>query len=257
MTLTARIGAAGLVVALGAGLVAPATAGAPSADRRAPRPMLTSASDHVVVGQKLVLKGAVAPATKGLTVILQKRVGEKGWVREARLTTTRNGGFTYRDKPHAVGERSYRAVVPGGGRSKPVTVTVFKWQRLTKLPIRTAAHTMLSGNQSINGRTYDWAVHNDPITDQTSGYADWNLARKCLKLRTTAGLGDASDSTATGTVSLSGDGTDLYTKAFSLGQSETRTLDLTDVFRLTFTWSKAGPQQTQVVLGEPEVLCAF
>jgi len=259
MLLTARIAAAGLVAALTAGLVAPVATAAPHpADRRAPRPMLSSVSDQVVAGQKLVLKGAVAPAAKGVTVILQKRVAGKKWVEETRLRTNHNGGFTYRDKPHVAGARSYRAVVPGGGRSKPVTVTVYRWQSLTDVAIRSSSYTYKDRSASINGHRYARVVHGYNQSQLAEGYADWNLGRQCLKLRTAAGLGDASDAAAGATVTLTGDSTQLYTQSFTLGQSATTTADVTGVFRLTFGWTAANPlANTQPMLGDPEVLCAF
>lgn len=262
MKLYARIAAAGLAAALAAGLAAPtATAEPRTADRRAAfAPTLEASSAQVVALRWFVLRGTVAPAAKGTTVILQKKVRNKRWVDEARLRTTGSGTFRYRDRPHVAGARTYRVVVPaaagvGRGVSAPVTVTVYKWQSLTRLPVRDSRDTWPSGSgASIDGVPYAPVLQGVP--DATQGFIDWNLGRKCLTLRSTMGNGDQSDTDAVATVTLTGDGTTLYTRSFGLTESEAGTFDLTGVFRLAFSWTSA-PGGAQAMLAEPEVLCSF
>ncbi|MBA2952519.1 hypothetical protein GON03_21085 [Nocardioides sp. MAH-18] len=272
MMLHARIAAVGLVAVLAAGLAAPtATAEPRTADRRAPfAATLAASSEQAVAGRWLVLRGTVAPATKGTTVVLQKRVRNKKWVDEARLRTTSKGTFRYRDRPHVAGVRTYRVVVPaaGGvsrGTSVPVTITVYKWQSLTKVQPRKNLNTWSESGGSINGVPYEPVIQGNPTNPTvTEGFSDWNLNRQCLSLRATVGNGDASETNAVATITLSGDATNLYTRSFGLTESEARTFDLTDVFRLTFSWTASNPAGgptapggAQAMLAEPEVLCAF
>lgn len=268
MTLLARFAAAGLAAVLAAGLAAPTSTsaagpGAGSGDRRAAyRPTLEASTAQPVAGRWFVLRGTVTPATRGTTVILQKRIGDKRWVDEARVRTTRKGTFRYRDQPHVAGERTYRAIVPaaGGlrrGTSAPVTVTVYKWQSLTKVPVRSSTDTYpdRSGG-SLDGVLYAPVFEGVFGETATEGFSDWNLGRRCLALRTTVGNGDAADADTVATITLSGDTTTLYTRSFGLTESEAVTADLTDVFRLGFSWT-APTGRAQAMLAEPEVLCAF
>lgn len=270
MKLYARIAAAGLAVALPAGLAVPvASAGPRSEERRAAFvPTVATSSAQVVTPGSFVLKGTVAPARKGTTVILQKRVRNKRWVDEARLRTRQDGTFRYRDRPHAAGMRTYRVVVPAArgvarGVSDPVTITVYRWQSLVRLQPRRSLNTWPDYG-SIDGVAYERVIRGNPNVSSTEGFIDWNLGRKCLSLRTTVGNGDLSETGAVATVTLSGDTTTLFTRSFGLTESETGTFDLTGVFRLAFGWAAANPAGgaaapggAQAMLAEPEVLCAF
>jgi len=264
MNLYARIAAAGIAATLAAGLAVPtATAEQRAGERRAAfQPTLEASSADVVALRWFVLKGTVSPAVKGTPVILQKKVRNKRWVDEARLRTTKKGTFRYRDQPHVAGVRTYRVVAPAvGGRARgvsaPVTVTVYKWQSLGKLPVRRSTDTWPNrSGGSINGVLYSPVIQGVVGDTTTEGLSDWNLARKCLSLRATVGNGDQSNTDAVATITLAGDATTLYSRSFGLTESEKATFDLTDVFRLTFSWT-AAPGGAQAMLAEPEVLCAF
>lgn len=270
MKLYARIAAAGLAVVLAAGVAMPvATAEPRRGERRAAfEPTLEASSDQVVARRPFVLRGSVAPAGRGTTVILQKRVRNKRWVDEARLRTRANGIFRYRDRPHVAGVRTYRVVVPAAagvarGVSDPVTITVYKWQSLTKVQPRSSLNTWPDSG-SIGGEPYERVFRGNPNVNSTEGFIDWNLGRKCLSLRATVGNGDLSETNAVATITLAGDTTALYTRSFSLTESETGTFDLTGVIRLAFSWTAsnptggaAAPGGAQAMLAEPEVLCAF
>ena len=145
-----------------------------------------------------------------------------------------------------------------------MTITVYKWQSLTKVPVRKSTDTWSLREGSINGVPYAPVIQGNYYESAVQGFSDWNLDRKCLALRTTVGNGDASETNAVATVTLSGDATTLYTRSFALTESETGTFDLTGVFRLTFSWTAsnpaggaAAPGGAQAMLAEPEVLCAF
>jgi len=271
MRFSTRIGAVGLVAVLAAGLVAPTATAAPhTGERRAEfRPTLATSSEQVVAGRSFVLRGRVTPAVKGTTVVIQKRAGGKKWIDEARVKTTRKGTFSYRDRPHAAGVRTYRVVVPaadgvGRGTSDPVRVTVYKWQSLTKVPARKNLDTWTLREASINGVPYGPVIQGNSNEYSVEGFSDWNLERRCLRLRTTLGNGDASDTTAIASITVSGDATALYTRSFALAESAATNLDLTGVFRLTFSWTASDPAGgatspggAQAMLADPEVLCAF
>jgi hypothetical protein len=270
MKLSTRIGVVALAAALAAGpTTASATAGAAPVERKAAfKPALSASSSKVVAGKRLILAGKVKPATKGGVVLLQKRLGDsRKWTDEARLKVGRKGTYHYTDKPHAAGVRHYRVVAPkagriAAGRSKAVKVTVYRWQSLSKVDIRSQGWTYLDSSLSINAKEYGPAFVG--ANYNSVGSVDWNLERACLRLKARFGNSDESDDLATATVSLIADGETSYTKTFALAQSEERSIDITGVFRLGFHWTSAnpdGPVQDQsgasAVFAEPVVLCAF
>lgn len=271
MKLTSALAVAALSAALAAGLAAPVASASPApTDRRAStyQPTLKARPAALEAGTKLVLSGKVKPATKGGTVIVQKKLGEGNpWNKEATLTMSRKGAFSYVDRPRTPGTRFYRVVVPKAGkvksgRSKPVEVTVYQWQSLDMVDIRQNSSTYLTSSVSINAKSYGPAFVG--ANYQNEGFVDWNLDRKCLKLRARLANSDDSDDLATAGITLVGDGDTIYSKSFALAKSELRTFDLTGVFRLGFHWTSTNPDGTvedqsgaSATLAEPEVYCAF
>lgn len=266
MNLATKLGVAALAAALTAGLSAPAAVAgpAPTERRAAYQPTLKASSAKVISGKKLILSGKVKPAAT--SVVLQKRVGA-GWKTEARLKVSKKGTYSYTDKPNRTGVRYYRVVAPKAGKvkagtSKPVKVTVYAWRSLAGTAFRQSESTDLIYNASIAGKRYSPAV--GPQGDAVQGYADWNLDPTCTTLRVRIGNGDQSDANATASIVLADAirGTTLVSKSFGLTQSELRSFDVSDIFRLSFTWtSTVGgspvPQAgAQPLLAEPELLCA-
>lgn len=263
-----RFALAGLGVVLAAGLTAPAAtaAQAPTERRAAYQPTLKASKTTVIAGQKLVLSGRVKPAAKGGAVVLQKRIEGRKWAVEKRLKMTKAGKFRYVDKPSTPGVRSYRVVVPKAGavkagRSKPVKVTVMRWVALAQLPVRAIDGTRANTTVNIGGKQYAGSVVSN--SGVAEGTIDWNLDPSCTTLRTRFGAGDDGDTDATAHVTLTGDSEQLYSGQFALTQSETRTVDISDVFRLAFAWSstKAGVLEPQAgavaTMATPQLLCAI
>lgn len=270
MKLTARAGVAGLVVALTAGLAAPiAAAGPATPERRAAyQPTLQANTAKIVAGKRLILSGKVRPATKGGAVVVQKRLaGSPKWVLEARLTMSASGAYTYSDRPNAAGVRHYRVVVPKAGsvqagRSKPVTVTVYRWQRLTDVRARKANATYNARSASINAVDYGASLVGVGYTNE--GFIDWNLERRCLRLKARFGNSDESDDLATAGITLVADGETRYAHTFALAESEVKSFGLSGVFRLGFHWASTNPNGTvenqsgaSATMTQTQVLCAF
>ncbi|GAA4719705.1 hypothetical protein [Nocardioides conyzicola] len=269
MQLSTRTGAAGLTAALIATLAAPVATAAPAERRAAFKPTLAASTATVVAGHRLVLSGRVKPVRKGTEVVLQKRIGDAKWRPEAVLSTTRKGGFTYRDKPTTPGVRHYRAVVREDGRIKAgtsasVKVTVYRWQNLTDLDVRRSSYTNDVSSVSINAHEYGPAFVGYAEPWANAGMVDWNLERQCLRLTGRVGNGDDSDDLATATIDIVADGGSRYSKTFALATSELKTLSLQGVFRLAFEWTADNPSGTsqqhggaQATLAKAQVLCSF
>ncbi|MFC7496228.1 MULTISPECIES: hypothetical protein [unclassified Nocardioides] len=258
-----RIGAAGLVTALAVGVVAPVA----TADRAAPerrsvdRVTLETSKTELVAGKKVVLSGKIRPAAKGTKVVLQKKIGDRKWSREATLTTKKAGKFSYTDRPETPGTRRYRVVTQGAGArtSKPVKVTIYQWRNLTDTAVRETEAVDIGGIANIRRTAYPDSVVSY-FGDVTTGGVDWNLDPTCTTLSTRFGAGDASDEGAVATLSLVGDGEPLYTGSFGLTESEARTFDVSGVFRLRLSWTSTvnGTQApgAQAVMATPRLLCA-
>ncbi|WP_028644465.1 hypothetical protein [Nocardioides sp. URHA0020] len=259
---------AALAATLAVGLAAPAAVAGPAQpDRRATyKPTLKAGAAKVVSAHRVLLSGTVRPARKGGTVVVQTRLsGSQKWIKVARLKMTRKGAFSFRDKPHKIGLRYYRVVVPKSkgvkaGKSASVKVTVYAWKDLLKVTPRSQEYTY-QGSGSIDGTTYDgiygtWDYGN-------AGIYDWNLSRDCWKIRGRFGNSDASDALAVAHVSLEADGKAVYAKSFGLTTSEVRTISILGAFRVAFRWTSTNPDGTpedqsgaSAVLAAPEVLCA-
>jgi hypothetical protein len=270
MNLASKLGVAALAAALTAGLTVPASSAgnAPVERRAAYKPTLKANASTVEATKKLVLSGKVRPASKGVVVVLEKRVAPAmKWKTEARLTTSRKGTFTYTDKPNRVGVRYYRVVVPKagkvkGGKSKPVKITVASWRSLVNIPFRQTESTAVAWiGTSIAGTPYAPSIVGVP--GEVQGKADWNLPSTCTTLRVRLGNGDQTDLGAFATITLDGGpGEFAYTKAYGPEASELKTFDVSDVFRLTYTWKStvSGSDEpaagAQPLLAQPELFCS-
>lgn len=270
MNLASKLGIAALAATLTAGLTVPASSasGVPLARKATYKATLKANATNVEAGTKLVLSGKVKPATKGGAVILQKRIADsKQWSKEAKLKMSKKGTFTYTDKPKTPGVRYYRVVVPKAGavkagKSKAVKVSVMRWRSLTETPFRQAVGTTVAwSGASIAGKPYAPAVA--PAPGAIQGTADWNLDPSCTTLRVRLGNGDQSDVGARAVLTLDGGpGAFSYTHSYGLTESEAKTFDVSDVFRLSYTWKStvAGSDEpaagAQALLAKPELYCA-
>ena len=262
MKLPARTAAAMLTVTLAAGLGTPLAQAAPDTERRAAfRPTLQASKAEVISGKRLILTGKVKPARKGTKVVLQKRTGDT-WRTEKRLTTNARGVFRYTDRPHTAGFRKYRVVVPASGKtgrglSKPITVGVYAWQSLKKLPNRSDNYTFWH-SVTFGGTAFDPAVSGKYTG---SGYMDWNVFNKCIRLTARFGNNDEANLGSVANVSVLEDGVSGFAKSYGVGQSSVQTVDIRNAFRIAFSWtSTSGGAPTdggRATMAVPMVLCAM
>lgn len=221
-----------------------------------------------MVDAPITLSGTVKPVARGITVKIQKKLEGKGiWKDEKVVTTNAAGKFSYTDKPSTPGKRQYRAVVPetkahAKGISKTVSLLLYEWLPLANVEVRSRASTYSQNAIDIDGTTYGSGLAG--LTYTNSGAIDWNFSRRCTELRGRFGNGDDSDITATASVELDLDGDAGYTGTFALGDSVFKHIDVTDAFRVGFSWTSTNSAGTvedqsgaQAVLAEAEVRCSF
>ncbi|MDP3891215.1 hypothetical protein [Nocardioides sp.] len=229
---------------------------------------IASNTTELVSGKKLVIKGKVTPKRKAKrkVVVLQKRMAPgKPWKVEAKKKTNRKGGYKFTDKPGSMKPREYRVVKPASGKLKKgtsprISVTIYRWQDLTKLKVRQAMSTWRVPKTSINAVEYGPALNGNRYA--ASGFIDYNLERQCLRVKARFGQSDDADATAVASIDVIADGVSLFTGDFALTQSVPRTLPLNKAFRLGFHWTSTNPEDPEdkgsvPTIAAPQVLCSF
>ena len=237
---------------------------APASETRAAAPYRVVATINraeVIADEDAVrITGRVKPAAAGQPVVLQQRAeGSKRWKRSGTAKVKATGRFVLKDAPSSPGVRFYRVLKPAGnglaaGRSRELKLSVWAWGRL--------ANRVAGANTGIFRDTttyFGTEPYRSSLTTQTAGtpgFIEYTLGRKCRTLRATYALTDDSATGATGTVTVSVDGTARATHALATGVIvEDHTVDVSRAFRLRFdAVASAAPAGTAAV-GTPEVLC--
>ncbi len=228
----------------------------------------TVSNAEPVQGDKIKIKGSVAPGERGAKVVLQKRYGTSGkWKKADTDTLNGKGRFKFKEKVDSVRFRQYRVVKPAGakiksGRSGKLAVTVFGWRELTSLAPIAVDGTGETGSVTINGTAYKQSIAGNSYGN--SGSIAYNINRACKRFEGRVGLSDSSALTATGEIRLLGDTTTLFTNSFGLTQSTPVGLDLAGVFRITVGWTSSNTEGTPedqsgavIAVGSPRLLCSF
>jgi hypothetical protein len=218
-------------------------------------------------GETIKIKGLVSPARPGSTVVLQKKYADQEkWKKVGTDKPNAKGRFKFTDKVDSVRSRQYRVVksAEGGrsaGRSAKLGVTVFGWRYLTSLGSVSGSGTYETGSVNINAKPYENSIVGVAYDDE--GSIAYNLDRKCKEFSSRVGVGDSSEITSTGTVTLKADTTSFYTNSFALTESAPVTHDVTGVFRITMDWTSSNTEGTPedqsgavVALGSPRLLCS-
>lgn len=84
----------------------------------------------------------------------------------------------------------------------------------------------------INGKAFDAVLFGTTCCAETQGYQDFDLSRAFTTLTGRVGLMDRSDPAIAGRIQLIADGSVIYDREFTLGQSEDIVLTVTQVLRL-------------------------
>ena len=208
---------------------------------------------------KVKVTGRVSPRAAGQKVILQQRVGtKKSWKQTGKAKIKQNGTYVVKDKPTTPGTRQYRVVKPASagirkGTSKPVTVVVYRWEKLGRRAAGPNTNVTLAS--AIIGTDY----YGNSLVTETAGTPasiEYTLGRKCLELRSSYALTDASASGSSGAITVSTDGTARATHSLAVGTVVAdEVIDLTGAFRLKFALDTSATPVAIAAVAEPEVLC--
>ncbi len=223
-----------------------------------------SAKKAVAKEDKVKLTGKVTPRPdqsmpSSTKVVLQVRYeNKKTWVREATASVKKNGSFSFTVKPQTALDRTYRVLKSGdqkatAGKSRTRDLDVVKWQWLDSI-VPSAAENLLSGKLPINGEDYVHTLYSNRYFP--TGFTEYTLGRNCEALETTFGLSDRTETGGKASIQLAGDGSVLYAREFSLGESEAKTFDVSDVYRIRFDFVQvADTPVTEPAAGAARVLC--
>lgn len=258
---TAWVALAGLA-ASSLALTAPAQAAPDHASEKAGTYSVSaSINETTAIGKETVLKirGRVSPKAAGEKVVLQQRVdGKKKWKATGTTKVKANGTYKVTDDPSTPGTREYRVVKPashgyGQGISKTLEVEVYSWGRLTS---RTAGPLTNMGYRGVTIGTEYFGQSLATVTAGSPSSVEYTLGRKCTELRATYALTDDSATGATGSVTISADGSVLGSHALSVGTIVADdTIDLDGVFRLRIDATASATPAAITAIATPEVLC--
>ena len=218
-------------------------------------------NETVAIGKETILKvrGRVTPKAAGQKVVLQQRVGnKKTWKATATAKIKANGTYLVKDDPSTPGKREYRVVKPasngiGKGISRALAVQVYSWQRLG---FRAAGPQQ---NLTVTGATIGTEYYPTSLVTTAAGTAssiEYTLGRKCLELRASYALTDASASGATGSVTVTTDGTVAATHPLTVGTIVAdEVLDIEGAFRVRLDLTSSASPAGFAAVATPEVLC--
>ncbi len=232
---------------------APATAGAYT--------VTAKINKTVAIGKETTLKvrGRVTPKAAGQKVVLQQRVrNKKTWRATDTATIKGNGTYVLKDDPSTPGMRQYRVLKPasngiGKGFSPSLDVQVYRWERLG---YRAPGPQQ---NLAVNGATIGTDYYPTSLVTGLSGTAssiEYTLGRKCLELRASYALTDASATGASGSITVTTDGAVAATHPLSVGTVVAdEVLDVEDTFRVRFDLTTSTTPAAFAAVATPEVLC--
>lgn len=234
-----------------------------TAERKAPSAFSVTASisksTAIAKEDTVKIRGSVRPSAAGQKVVLQQRMeNKKTWSVSGTAKVKPNGRFVLKDDPSAAGTRFYRVLKPAAGGvkkgvSKELELVVYGWEKLGYRSRGPAANVVVS-NAVI--ATDNYGVSLVSQTPGTPGTIEYTLGKKCLKLRATYALTDASESGSTGSVALKIDGRVGFQSALTLGQViADQETNITDAFRISYDVSGSAAPKGQVAVATPEVLC--
>ena len=251
---------AGLALA-GAGLTVPVAqaASAPVA----PYNVTLQASTKLAVAKqdKVVLSGTVTPKPpEGSTVVVQAKY-ENGsiWRKVGTALVKPNGKYRFVDKPSTHLDRAYRVSKKADAtaladKSRERTVKIYAWNWLTQMQTSAGEGMGSTSTLPINGDTYTHVLY-APVSVEKA-FAEYTLGRNCTSFETTFGLSDRTETGGQASIALTDDGVVKYARTFNLGESDTQTIDVTNVYRMRLDFAQVTTTpDTEPAAGTARVLC--
>jgi hypothetical protein len=217
----------------------------------------------IKLGDTVVLKGIVRPggAAAGSKVQLQEKYApNKPWKTKSTGRVGSTGHYRVSDKPDHATIRSYRVVLTAAsghakGISKRVEVKVYAWTNLTTtFDAVNNNYFWTDSTIKMNGNAYKNSIESHYAG--TDNHVEYNVDHRCTALRATYGISDSSESGAQAQVSALSDGATVYSKGFSVGQTQVKKVLLDSPLKLRFqSQSLVSGLDGLGAIGTPQVLC--
>lgn len=220
-----------------------------------------SAKAAIAKEDTVKLTGSVIPKPpEGSRVVVQvKYEGQKAWKKAGTATVKPNGNYRFDVEPESHLDRAYRVVkktdtVGDADTSRERQLAVTAWSWLTNWVPSASENVQKIDKMPINGDDYGHTLY--APTFVSTAFTEFTLGRNCTQLDVTFGLSDRTETGGKATIWLSADGALLYGRAFNLGESETKLIDVSDVFRMRLdTAQDATTPDTEPSVGAARVLC--
>jgi hypothetical protein len=220
-----------------------------------------SAKEAVAKEDIVKLTGTVIPKPpEGSKVVVQvKYEGLKSWKKVGSATVKPNGNYRFDVEPESRLDRSYRVVKKTDGKAEGDTsreraVAVTAWSWLSQLAPSAGANVIKTATMPINGDVYGHVLFSP--TSSSTAFTEFTLGRNCTDLDVTFGLSDRTETGGKAFMTLKADGAVAFARAFNLGESDTKVVDVTDVFRIRFDMAQDDTTpDTEPSLGAGRVLC--
>jgi len=204
------------------------------------------------------IRGKVSPRAAGDRVVLQQRMeGNKTWKKSGTAKIKPTGKFLLKDDASAAGTRFYRVLKPASdgmakGVSKELELVVYKWELLGQR-LRGPATNVSVTTATIATDNYGVSLVN--TTAGTPASIEYTLGKKCVTLRSTYALTDATATGGTGMVAVKRDGAVAFASGLVLGQVIQNEIMIGTAFRISFELTSSATPAAFVAVGSPEVLC--
>ncbi len=223
---------------------------------------LKASSTEVEEGDRLKLTAKVK-GTGATRVTLQKHsitvFGDPEWVDVKSKAVTSKKRVKFRVVATGENSERYRASVAyrdgRSVRSKPVTVTVWRWIALSRYAPYYETPGAYFSAVAINGHTYNGYY---TYSSATSWEARFTAGRSCKAFRAVLGVQDKSGDGSSGTIKLTADDAVVYeSPVLTPGMDLTVTQALALPYRFGIQLFDTSPDGTKAwpALGEPALLC--
>ena len=214
----------------------------------------------LTLGSTGLIRGTVSPAAPKQKVFLQQLV-RGDWTTLGGKRLTKKSKYKLVMNPTKPGVNQFRVCKKayqkiGAACTGPVRVSVYRWHYLTDLDSVDRYEIYQEDPLSINGVSYKKSL----VSSYSSGtkFVEYNLSRGCLTLKAVGGIGDDSETGASGQLEVLADGASKMRQTYALGESAPLSLDVTNALRLRIeTTSPANGIDEYVGIGSPQVYCAF
>lgn len=215
---------------------------------------------EVVADEDIVrITGRVRPAAAGQKVVLQQRMdGTNRWKRSGTARIKPSGRFVLKDDPSRAGVRFYRVVKPAAdglkaGVSRELQLDVWAWYSLSWFSPGAHAGVLLDAFTQFGAESYANSLLLQ--TAGTPGYVEYTLGKKVRSLRATYALTDDSTTGASGSVTVTVDGTPVVTHPLATGTVvDDYVIDVRNAFRIRFDLLGSATPPGRSAVGSPEVL---